>query len=145
MMSHKLHCTKSWGGTGPRELVLSAMEQATMNASGITGEGITVYRTQTTTSGQHVCFHNANNKKKGIIRNTPERRKKGRPGRRVDTRKGWFGFRCAMLGGLVAATAAQPNMFDLPGHNRRHSVHSHGRWILMSVCIHSWKATSNEI
>lgn len=65
------------GGTGPRELVLSAMEQATMNASGITGEGITVYRAQTTTSGQHVCFHNANNKKRVSFETRQKEERKG--------------------------------------------------------------------
>lgn len=95
-MSHKLHCTKSWGGTGPRELVLSAMEQATMNASGITGEGITVYRAQTTTSGQHVCFHNANNKKGYHSKHARKKEERApRQTHRYKKRMIWFSLRYA--------------------------------------------------
>lgn len=69
------------GETGQRELVLSAMEQATMNDSGITGEGITVYRARTATSGQPVCFHNASNKKRVSFET---RQKEGRKDAQAD-------------------------------------------------------------
>lgn len=61
------------------------------------GKGVTVYRARTTTSGQHVCVHNANNLKKRGYHSKHARKEEDR---RVDTRKGWFGFRCGMLGGF---------------------------------------------
>lgn len=88
MMSHKLHCTKSWGvgGGETRELVSSATQQATMNGRVASqGKGVTVYRARTTTSGQHVCVHNANNLKKRGYHSKHARKEEDR---RVDTRKG---------------------------------------------------------
>lgn len=75
-----------WGGGETRELVSSATQQATMNGRVASqGKGVTVYRARTTTSGQHVCVHNANNLKKRGYHSKHARKEEDR---RVDTRKG---------------------------------------------------------